>query len=201
MVKNLTDANRALRAEGDENLERLDFAPTEAVAYKRRMEPILKAAAKERQKEHGGTAPGRKKLNTGAKLAPVKAKSRDVIAAATRTGHESLRKAEAVVKAAEADPGRTSGVNEGARDSANPPATRRRRIPPAPRVAAAAGPNRLFRPAEPKPTADVGSGEPIATTDGPDRPAGRPNSRGSQRPRLGYCQMAVTYAPKPQFWG
>jgi len=36
---------------------------------------------------------------------------------------------------------------------------------------------------------------------GDGRPAGRPNSRGSQRPRIGYCQMAVTYAPEPRLWG
>ena len=90
MVRDLTDANRKLRAEGDENLERLDFAPTEAVAYKRRMEPILKAAAKERQVDAGKMHGRGKKPIGGAKLAQaIKAKTRDVVAAATRTGHEA----------------------------------------------------------------------------------------------------------------
>jgi len=46
------------------------------------LEPLAKAEAKERQKEHGKTAPG-KKRNTGGKLPQVKTKTRAFAAAAT----------------------------------------------------------------------------------------------------------------------
>jgi N6-adenosine-specific RNA methylase IME4 len=102
VVKNLIEARLVLQAEGDENTCRLDFAPSEAVAYKRAMEPVVKAEAKERQKEHGKTAPGKK--NTCAKTAQVKPKSRDIVAAATGKGRTTVSQAEKVVQAAEADP-------------------------------------------------------------------------------------------------
>jgi hypothetical protein len=46
--------------EWDENAHRKDFTPTEAVSIKREIEKLLKVHAKERQRAHGGSAPGRK---------------------------------------------------------------------------------------------------------------------------------------------
>jgi len=100
VVKNLGEARRTLQAEGEENTCRLDFAPSEAVAYKRAMEPAVKAEAAERRK----TTQGRPS-KTRAKTAPVSApKSRDVVAAATGKGRTTVSLAEKVVAAAEADP-------------------------------------------------------------------------------------------------
>ncbi len=42
-----------------ENVERKDFLPSEIDAIRRAMLPAEKAAAKKRQQEHGGTAPGK----------------------------------------------------------------------------------------------------------------------------------------------
>ena len=42
-----------------ENAIRKDFLPSEIDAIRRTLEPAEKAAAKERQQEHGGTAPGK----------------------------------------------------------------------------------------------------------------------------------------------
>jgi hypothetical protein len=61
---------------------------------------ISKAAAKEKQREHGGTAPGRKK-DTSANSAQVKRapQTRDIVAKATGMDARTLAKAEAVVAA------------------------------------------------------------------------------------------------------
>ncbi len=101
MVKNLADAAKALRAQGEENTCRLDFSPSEAVAYKRAMTPTVKAEAGERRKATQG-----RPRKTGGKLPPVtaKGKTRDAVAAATGKSEKTIRKAEAVVAAAEADP-------------------------------------------------------------------------------------------------
>ena len=86
---------------GDENTCRLDFAPSEAVAYKRAMLPVAKAEAKKRQ-DIGRKSGGRGKKKLGGKLPP--SKSRDVVAVATGMSEKSIRDAEKVVQAAEADP-------------------------------------------------------------------------------------------------
>jgi len=57
---NMDDAT-ALRAEGSENIHHKPFKLSEAVHYKRDLlELIERVAAKQRQREHGKTAPGRK---------------------------------------------------------------------------------------------------------------------------------------------
>src|SRR5215831_2363684 len=55
------DLNEVIRGEFAENAHRKDFLPSEIDAIRRALLPIEKAAAKERQRRHGGTAPGRKK--------------------------------------------------------------------------------------------------------------------------------------------
>src|SRR4051812_6165817 len=49
VVRSLTDAAQALRAERDENTERKQFLPSEMVAIARALEPIERAEAKARQ--------------------------------------------------------------------------------------------------------------------------------------------------------
>jgi len=108
MVKNLSEKLLALRAQGDENTCRKDFAPSEAVACNRGMKPQAKAEASERKKagkSADGKAGGRgKKKPGGKKPQGLSGKSRDVAAAVTGKSATTLRKAEAVVAAAEADP-------------------------------------------------------------------------------------------------
>src|SRR5262249_56717433 len=102
---------------------------SEAVAIKRALEPLEKAAAKERQREHGKTAPGRK--HSGQVAHSDKGRAGDKAAKATGMARRTLEKAEAIVDAAEAEPekfgrllddmdrtGRVNGVY------------RRRKIPP-----------------------------------------------------------------------
>lgn len=59
IVRNLTEASQLLRAERDENTCRKDMLPSEKAALGAALEDIESAHAKERQRSHGGTAPGR----------------------------------------------------------------------------------------------------------------------------------------------
>jgi hypothetical protein len=54
------DIDKIARGEYAENHFRKAFAPSEEVAIVREIRPAEEAAAKERQREHGNTAPGRK---------------------------------------------------------------------------------------------------------------------------------------------
>ena len=99
------DALRLLRAQRDENTCRKDFAPSEAVAVGAAVEAIESRAAKERQREHGETAPGRRR-DTGGKLPQLKGKTRDKVAAAVGMKARTYEKAKAVVEAAKQDPKR-----------------------------------------------------------------------------------------------
>jgi site-specific DNA-methyltransferase (adenine-specific) len=92
-----------LGVERDENVCREPLLPSEAVALGRKLEEAARKEAKERQKDHGKTAPGKRK-NTSAKLAEVKGEARDQVADAVGMRHTSYRKAAAVVEAAEEDP-------------------------------------------------------------------------------------------------
>jgi len=95
----VVDIDSIVAGEWDENAIRKDFTPSEAVAIKRELEPALKAEAKRRQQQHGGTTRGRKAAATeGA------GKSRDKVAAYVGKRARSLAKAEDIVEAAEADP-------------------------------------------------------------------------------------------------
>ena len=105
IVSHLEDALQLLQAERDENFCRKDFAPSEAVAIGRKIEALERPQAKQRQRDHGSTAPGRKKI-TGDKLAPVSApgKTRDKVAPFVGMSGSTYAKTKAVVQAAEADP-------------------------------------------------------------------------------------------------
>ena len=53
------DLKEVVRGEFAENAFRKDFLPSEIDAIRRAIEPIERKAAKERQRQHGRTAPGR----------------------------------------------------------------------------------------------------------------------------------------------
>lgn len=97
VVRTLTDAASALRAERDENTERKAFLPSETVSVARALEPLERAEAKARQ----GTRTDRHR----GKLPPSSAgKTRDKLAAVVGVSGRTLDKAKAVVEAAERNP-------------------------------------------------------------------------------------------------
>jgi N6-adenosine-specific RNA methylase IME4 len=95
----VVDLDAVVRGEFAENTERKDFTLSEAVAIKRAIEPLEKAAAKERQTKSKGR--GKK----GGQVArPLQGRAADKAAKATGMARRTLEKAEAVVDAAEAEP-------------------------------------------------------------------------------------------------
>jgi len=90
------------RGEFAENTQRKDFTLSEAVAIKRALEPLEKAAAKDRQRE-GGRRGGQ---GSGKLPEASKGNAADKAANATGMARRTLEKAEAVVEAAEAEPER-----------------------------------------------------------------------------------------------
>ena len=62
VAKTLADASALLQAERDENTCREDFVPSEAVSIGEAIAKAYKPKAKEAQRKHGGTAPGKKSL-------------------------------------------------------------------------------------------------------------------------------------------
>jgi len=101
----VVDLDSVVRGEYVENANRKDFTLSESVAIKRALESREREIAKERQREHGNTAPGRK--NTPGNLPTVfKGRALDKVAQVVGKGRRTLEKAEAVVTAAEAEPER-----------------------------------------------------------------------------------------------
>ena len=92
--------DQIVRGEFAENTCRQDFTLSEAVAIKRTLEPLEKAAAKERQRE-GGRRGGE---GSGKLPEASKGNAADKAARATGMARRTLEKAEAVVDAAEAEP-------------------------------------------------------------------------------------------------
>jgi N6-adenosine-specific RNA methylase IME4 len=101
MPVTLIDVDQLIAAEHDENAIRKDFTLQEAVAIKKAMMPKLKAQAKERQRQHGGTTKGRKADKT-----VDKGRADDRAAKLVGKDRKTLAKAEAVVDAATRDPGK-----------------------------------------------------------------------------------------------
>ena len=94
------DLDNIVAGEFAENNHRKDFTLSEAVAIKRALEPIERAAAKQRQR--GSKGRGKK----GGQVAPpLKGRAADKAAKATGMTRRTLEKAEAIVDAAEAEPG------------------------------------------------------------------------------------------------
>jgi len=99
----VVDLDSVVRGEFAENSARKDFTLSESVAIKRALESSEREAAKERQRQHGNTAPGR---NTVGNLPTVKGRALDRVAQVVGKGRRTLEKAEQVVAAAEAEPER-----------------------------------------------------------------------------------------------
>jgi MT-A70/ParB-like nuclease domain len=91
------DLDAVVRGEYAENSFRKNFTMSEAVAVKRAMEPLERAAAKQRQGTRTDKHPG--KLPTSSK-----GRAADKVAKATSMGRRTLEKAEAIVDAAKAEP-------------------------------------------------------------------------------------------------
>ena len=88
------DVENIVRAEAAENFERQDFTLSEAVAIKRALGPEMREEAEARMRA------GRPSANF------AQGPTREKIAAFTGFSHETLRKAETIVAAAEAEPER-----------------------------------------------------------------------------------------------
>jgi N6-adenosine-specific RNA methylase IME4 len=101
----VVDLDSVVRGEYAENSFRQNFTLSEAVAIKRALEPLEKAAARQRQAQAGPATGRGAKATSGAKLAQaVKGKTRDKLTAFTGIKRTTLAKAEAIVDAAEAEP-------------------------------------------------------------------------------------------------
>jgi hypothetical protein len=96
------DIDKIVRGEHAENAHRKNLLPSEIDAIRRAMEPIEKAAAKARQRKHGGTAPGKHsgKLSTSDGVG----KTRDKVGAFAGVSGKTVEKIAAIVEAAEAEP-------------------------------------------------------------------------------------------------
>lgn len=123
VVKNLDDAVKLLKAERDENVCRMDFTPTEAVALAMELEKLERPKAKERADEgrkEGGKTAGRgrqKEEKVGGNLPqsngkPHENKTREKVAAAVGMSGKTYEKAKAVVEAAKKEPERFAAVQE-----------------------------------------------------------------------------------------
>ena len=96
----VVDLAAVARGEFAENAIRKDFTLSEAVAIKRALEPLERAAAKERQRE-GGRRGGK---GSGKLPEASKGNAADKAAKATGMARRTLEKAAAIVDAAEAEP-------------------------------------------------------------------------------------------------
>jgi N6-adenosine-specific RNA methylase IME4/ParB-like chromosome segregation protein Spo0J len=95
---NIVDLDAIVRGEFAENAYTKPFTLSEAVAIKRALEPIERAAAKERQK--------RRPISSGKLPEQIKGNAADKAAKAAGMARRTLEKAEAIVDAAEAEPER-----------------------------------------------------------------------------------------------
>jgi N6-adenosine-specific RNA methylase IME4/ParB-like chromosome segregation protein Spo0J len=100
--------DQIVRGEFAENTCRKDFTLSEAVAIKRALEPLEKAAAKERQRE-GGRRGGE---GSGKLPEASKGNAADKAAKVTGMARRTLEKAEAIVAAAEAEPEKFGKLKE-----------------------------------------------------------------------------------------
>lgn len=110
----VVDLEQVIRGEVAENSDRKDFTPLEAVALAEAMEPLLKAAAKERQIE-GGRAGGQAcgnfpQASVDASLS--RDKTRDKVAEFVGVSGRTLEKAKAVAIAAREEPEKFAALAE-----------------------------------------------------------------------------------------
>jgi N6-adenosine-specific RNA methylase IME4 len=97
----VVDLDEIVFGEHDENFVRKNFTITEAHAITEAIAPKIKAEAKARQREHGGTAPGKHSRQIAGS---DKGEARDKVARYTGFGARTLDKAAAIVQALRADP-------------------------------------------------------------------------------------------------
>jgi hypothetical protein len=96
----VVDLDRIVRGEYAENFFRKAFAPSEIVAITAALEPIERAKAKERQRAHNGTAPGKKHLGEVPPSVRQRApRALDHIAKVVGKDRKTITKAKAVVEA------------------------------------------------------------------------------------------------------
>jgi N6-adenosine-specific RNA methylase IME4 len=96
----VVDLDSVARGEFAENALRKDFTLSEAVAIKRALEPLEKAAAKERQAASGGKG----RIASGKLPTATTGRAADKAAQVTGMARRTLEKAEAIVDAAKAEP-------------------------------------------------------------------------------------------------
>ena len=99
------DLDQIVRGEAAENGERKDFTPTEIEDIRQALQPLEAAAAKERQREHGETAPG-KHLRKVSSSDGRKLQTRDKIGAFAGVSGRQVEKIAVVMRAAKDDPKR-----------------------------------------------------------------------------------------------
>lgn len=97
VAKDMRDAARRVLAERDENTCRKDMTVTELLAITDVIEAQEKPKARERQREHGGTAPGRNTPGPGSQSV----RTRDIVGAAVGMSGYTYQRAKAVKEAAE----------------------------------------------------------------------------------------------------
>jgi ParB-like chromosome segregation protein Spo0J len=97
------EVKEIVQAELAENAHRKDYSPSEIDAIRRAIEPVEQAAAKERQRRHGGTAPGK---HSGKISTSDAGKVRDKIGKFAGISGKTLGKIAEVCDAARADPER-----------------------------------------------------------------------------------------------
>jgi N6-adenosine-specific RNA methylase IME4 len=119
----VVDLDNLLRGERDENVQRKDFTPSEAVAIAQALEPLEREAARKRQltgqpsvestegkvQSHSKAPATSENVKEQARTAPPpsagsKGQSRDKVAAAVGMGWQQLERATAVVQAARQSP-------------------------------------------------------------------------------------------------
>ncbi len=97
----IVNLDQIVLGEFAENAHHKNFLPSEIGAIRREIEPLEKAVAKERQRKHGGTAPGK---HSGQISASDAGKTRDKVGAFAGVSGRTVEKIGAVVDAAEAEP-------------------------------------------------------------------------------------------------
>ena len=112
----IVDLDEIACGEFMENVVRKDFTPSELVAIERALGPRLRKEAKERQRAHRGTAPG-KPANTSGNFRGVNGETRQKVAAYVGVSGRTIEKAAAVVAAAEREPDRYGHLVEQMDDS------------------------------------------------------------------------------------
>lgn len=113
IARTLDDALAKLTAERDENTQRKALTPEEAVRLADKIEPMIRAAAKARQREHGRTAPGR--THSGKVSGSDRGETRQIVAAAVGLSAPSLKRAREVVAAGERHPDLVAKMNRNGR--------------------------------------------------------------------------------------